>query len=224
VNAWADAAGSRRTRVKFCGITSIADALIAVEEGADAVGLILVPGSARALDVARAAAIAERVPPFVTRVALFKDAPADDVRSVLADAAIDMLQFHGDETPDYCMSFGRRFLRAVPMGALADEAAVARWLARFPGADGFVFDSHGGGASGGSGRVFDWTRVPAAPPRPVVLAGGLGAHNVAAAVRAVRPWAVDVSSGIESAPGIKDRAKMRAFIDEVHRAGTDHPP
>lgn len=210
-----------RTRIKFCGITSIGDAAMAIEAGADAIGLILVPGSPRALTIQQAAEIAVSVPPFVTRVALFRDAPASEVRAALALVAIDVLQFHGDESAEYCAQFGRSWIKAVPMGALADSAAVNLFLDRFSAASGFVFDSHGGQRSGGSGQGFDWSRVPAHCPRPVILAGGLKPENVAEAVRRVRPWAVDVSSGIESAPGSKDRAKMRVFISEVHRAGTD---
>jgi phosphoribosylanthranilate isomerase len=210
-----------RTRIKFCGITSVADAAAAADLGADAIGLILVPQSPRALPIARAAQIAQALPPFVTRVALFRDATAADVRAALTDIAIDVLQFHGDESPVYCAQFERSWIKAVPMGALTDAAALEAFLQDFRGASGFVFDSHGGGQSGGSGHTFDWGRIPVRCPRPVILAGGLMPGNVAAAVRSVRPWAVDVSSGIESAPGIKDHAKMRIFIDEVYRAGTD---
>ena len=211
---------TKRTRIKFCGITSRADAAAAAALGVDALGLILVPESPRALELGRAAAIANSVPPFVSRVALFRNAPASAVHAALTAVQVEMLQFHGDESPEYCAQFGRPWLKAVPMAGLADAATLDAFLLAFQMASGFVFDSHGGQRSGGSGEPFDWTRIPSPCPRPLILAGGLRPDNVAEAVRLVRPWAVDVSSGIESAPGIKDHAKMRIFIDEVHRAGT----
>lgn len=211
---------TQRTRIKFCGITSVEDAAVAAALGVDALGLILVPGSPRALDLGRAAAIADSLPPFVSRVALFRNAPAPDVFAALTAVQWDMLQFHGDESPEYCAQFGRPWLKAVPMAEFANGATLEAYLLAFQMASGFVFDSHGGQRSGGSGEPFDWSRIPPHRPRPLILAGGLRPDNVAEAVRQVRPWAVDVSSGIESAPGIKDHAKMRVFIDEVQRAGT----
>jgi phosphoribosylanthranilate isomerase len=210
-----------RTRIKFCGMTTVADALAAADMGVDAIGLIFVPESPRALDIERAARIADAMPPFVTRVGLFRDASAAQVREALTSVAIDVLQFHGDESPEFCAQFQRSWLKAVPMGGLADADAVNAYLESFAAASGFVFDSHGGTRSGGSGSAFDWSRVIEPCPRPLILAGGLTPGNVADAVRQVRPWAVDVSSGIESAPGIKDHAKMRVFVNEVYRAGTD---
>jgi phosphoribosylanthranilate isomerase len=210
-----------RTRIKFCGMTAVADALAAAELGVDAVGLIFVPESPRALDFERAARIANAMPPLLTRVGLFRNASVTHVRQALAHVAIDVLQFHGDETPEFCTQFGRSWMKAVPMGALPDADAVDTYIASYAAASGLVFDSHGGARSGGSGAVFDWLRLPRPCPRPVILAGGLNPENVADAVRQVRPWAVDVSSGIESAPGIKDHAKMRVFVNEVYRAGTD---
>ncbi len=210
-----------RTRIKFCGMTSVADALAATELGVDAIGLIFVPESPRALDVERAARIADAMPPLVTRVGLFRNASVTRVREALAHVAIDVLQFHGDETPEFCAQFERSWMKAVPMGALADADAVDAYLESYAAASGFIFDSHGGAGSGGSGATFDWLRLPRPCARPVILAGGLKPENVADAVRQVRPWAVDVSSGIESAPGIKDHAKMRVFVNEVYRAGTD---
>lgn len=211
----------KRTRIKFCGITTVDDALAAAGLGVDAVGMIFVPESPRALGLDRALQIGQALPPFVTRVGLFRNASVAEIRLTLAAGAIDVLQFHGDEPADFCAQFGRSWLKAVPMGALADATAVQAYLQEFSAAAGFVFDSHGGAHSGGSGRSFDWARVPGQCPRPVVLAGGLRPDNVAEAVACVRPWAVDVSSGIESAPGIKDHAKMLLFINEVHRVGTD---
>lgn len=211
---------TQRTRIKFCGITRVDDALAAVAMGVDAIGLIFAEGSTRRLDIDAGAAIAAALPPMVTRVALFRDAPVDVVRAVLAQVRVELLQFHGDESPAYCAQFDCAFVRAVPMGALADAAQLDTFLQHHRAADGFVFDSHGGARSGGSGAVFDWSRVPRLAPKPVILAGGLQPHNVCDAIVQVRPWAVDVCSGIESAPGIKDHAKMGAFVAEVRRAGT----
>jgi phosphoribosylanthranilate isomerase len=189
--------------------------------GVDAIGLIFVPESLRVLDIERAARIADALPPFVTRVGLFRNATGVQVRQALAEVALDVLQFHGDESQDFCAQFQRSWLKAVPMAGLADADAVNTYIESFAAASGFVFDSHGGTRSGGSGSAFDWSRILEPCARPVILAGGLKPENVADAVRQVRPWAVDVSSGIESAPGIKDHAKMRVFVNEVYRAGTD---
>lgn len=210
-----------RVRIKFCGVTKVADALAAAECGADAIGLIFVPTSPRCLDVARATQITAALPALVTRVALFRDAESAEVRDVLNRVAIDVLQFHGNESPAYCAQFGRPWLKAVAMGAITEADALARYLDQHRAASGFVFDSHGGARSGGSGHAFDWSRLPRDRVKPLILAGGLHPQNVREAIIAVRPWAVDVSSGIESAPGIKDHAKMRAFADEVSRARTD---
>jgi len=212
---------NQRVRIKFCGITRSEDALAAAECGADAIGLIFAEGSPRQLDTATAAAIAAAVPVFVSRVALFRDASPERVREVIHSVAIELLQFHGEESPDYCAQFNRPWLKAVPMGRLADSYAVRDYLRLHSAAAGFVFDSHGGTSSGGSGRQFDWSRLAELAPRCLILAGGLGPENVRAAIEQVRPWAVDVSSGIESAPGMKDHAKMRVFANEVHRARTD---
>lgn len=208
-----NAPGKARTRVKFCGITRPADADAAVQLGVDAIGLILAPGSPRFIDVAQAAIIRRRLPPFVQAVALFRDAPAETVRRALDELAPDLLQFHGDESPEYCASFGRRYLRAVPMRQGAD---LADWERRFAGAAALLLDAHGAGEQGGQGRTFAWGGIRAG--RPFVLAGGLTPANVGAAVRTARPYAVDVSSGVEQAPGVKDAAKMRRFIEEVREA------
>lgn len=199
--------------MKFCGMTRAADVDAAVGLGADAIGLILVPGSPRFIDVAQAAMIRRRLPPFVQAVALFRDAAADTVRRALDALRPDLLQFHGEESPEYCASFGWPYLRAVPMKQGAD---LADWERRFAGAAALLLDAHGAGEQGGSGRTFDWTAIRAS--RPFVLAGGLTPGNVGQAVRTTRAYAVDVSSGIEQAPGEKDVAKMRRFIEEVRKA------
>jgi phosphoribosylanthranilate isomerase len=207
-----------RTRIKFCGLTRVEDVQAAAAVGVDALGFIFAAGSPRCLDAAQIDALIAAVPIFVTPVALFRDNAPDDVAAVLARSS----RGGGDEPPAFCAGFARPWLKAVPMGALSD-AALTDFLASFAraGCTGFVFDSHGGAITGGSGRGFDWSRLPQAVPAPVILAGGLGPDTVADAVRRARPHAVDVSSGIESAPGIKDHAKMRRFADEVFRARTD---
>jgi len=202
-----------RTRIKFCGMTRPADAEAAVRLGVDAVGMVLAPGSPRFIQLRQAAIIRRRLSPFVQAVALFRDAPADEVKRALDELQPDLLQFHGEESPEYCGSFGRPYLRAVPMKGGAD---VGDWERRFAGATALLLDAHGAGEQGGQGRPFDWSAIRAT--RPFVLAGGLNAANVAQAVRLVRPFAVDVSSGIELSPGIKDEAKMQRFIEEVRKA------
>lgn len=202
-----------RTRVKFCGITREADAEAAVRLGADAVGLVLAPGSPRFIDLERAAIIRRRLPPFVQAVALFRNAAEGEVRRALDALRPDLLQFHGEESVAFCESFGWPYLRAVPMKQGGD---LAGWERRFASATALLLDAHGVGEPGGQGQTFDWGAIRA--QRPFVLAGGLEPGNVAAAVRQVRPYAVDVSSGIESTPGVKDEARMRRFIEEVRKA------
>ena len=203
----------RRTRIKFCGMTRPADADAAVRLGVDAIGLVLAPASQRFIRLEEAAIIRRRLPPFVQAVALFRNAVADEVKRALDELQPDLLQFHGDESPSFCASFGRPYLRAVPMKHGAD---LADWERRFAGAAALLLDAHGAGEQGGQGRAFDWSTIRSS--RPYVLAGGLTAENVAQAVRQVRPYAVDVSSGIERSPGLKDEAKMQRFIEEVRNA------
>jgi phosphoribosylanthranilate isomerase len=201
------------TRVKFCGITRAADADAAVRLGAWAVGLVLAPGSPRFLQLAPAAMIRGRLPAAVKAVALFRDATEATVRQAVAALAPDLLQFHGSEPPEFCAGFGLPYWRAVPM---QDEADLAGWERRFASAAALLLDAHAPAGAGGQGRTFDWGRIRAS--RPYVLAGGLTPDNVGEAVVRLRPWAVDVSSGIESAPGIKDEDRMRRFIEAVRRA------
>ena len=202
-----------RTRVKFCGMTREADIDRAVSLGVDAIGLILVPGSKRELSLPRAIELSARVPPLVTLVVLLADAPEAQVRAILAAMRVDLLQFHGNETDSQCKIYRRPFVKAVPMGD--DDAAVQ--LSRWPSAAGLVLDGHRRGELGGQGRRFDWSAALPRIAQPLVLAGGLDPANVAEAIAEVRPFAVDVSSGIESAPGIKDPERMEAFINEVNR-------
>jgi phosphoribosylanthranilate isomerase len=201
-----------RTRIKFCGITRPADADAAVRLGADAIGLVLAAGSPRFIELRQAAIIRRRLPPFVQAVALFRNAPAEAVRRALDELQPDLLQFHGEEGAEFCARFGRNYLRAVPMKGGVD---LAEWERRFAPAT-LLLDAHAKGEPGGQGQAFDWNAIRAS--RPFVLAGGLTPANVAQAVRAARPYAVDVSSGIESSPGVKDERKMQQFIEEVRKA------
>lgn len=207
-----------RTRVKLCGITRCEDALAAVSAGVDAIGLVFHAASRRHVAAEQAAAICRVLPPFVTAVGLFVDAEPERVREVLARVPLDLLQFHGAEAPEYCAAFGRPYIKAVPMRDTDDVSAYAR---RYPDARGLLLDSHGGGRIGGTGEAFDWQRIPSRLDRPLVLAGGLNPDNVAAAIRQTRPWAVDVSSGVEVSPGIKDNDLIQAFMHRV--TGTDNP-
>ncbi|PIQ38593.1 MAG: phosphoribosylanthranilate isomerase [Lysobacterales bacterium CG17_big_fil_post_rev_8_21_14_2_50_64_11] len=206
-----------RTRIKFCGVTRPGDARLAGELGVDAIGLIFAAASKRRVEVDSARSIAAALPPLVTTVALFMDNEPHLIERVLRVVRPHLLQFHGSETEIECQRWGMPYLRAIPMHGVDDPAA---FCARYPGATGFVFDSHRAGAAGGSGEAFDWTRIPAQMARPWLLAGGLGPDSVAAAIAAARPWGVDVASGIESSPGIKDGEKMLHFVQEVHRV--DH--
>lgn len=201
--------------IKICGITRSRDAEQAGRLGAHAVGLMFAAASPRLLDLERARAVIEAVPPFVTAVGVFMDNDPGEIETILAEIPLDLLQFHGSEASAECRRWGRRYLKAVPMSGIADPLA---YMARYPDAAGFLLDAHASGEAGGKGHRFDWGRVPPDNRRPVILAGGLNPGNVAEAVRAVRPAGLDVSSGVESAPGIKDPALMRTFIEEARRA------
>lgn len=207
-----------RCRVKICGITSIADAQIVSAAGVDAIGLVFYRKSKRNLEIAQAADICRALPPFVTSVGLFLDAEADFVREVLAAVPLDVLQFHGSETPEYCCQFSRPYMKAVGMKGLVEYGGFHAYADRYPDAQGFLVDSHAPGAAGGTGETFDWTQVPQDYSKPVILAGGLTPVNVAEAIRTSQVYAVDVSSGVESAPGIKDADKVAAFLAGVASA------
>ena len=202
------------TRIKICGLTRAQDVDAAVEAGADAVGLVFYPESARFVSLAQATELACRVPPFVTIVGLFVNASPETVRATLAALPIHLLQFHGDEDDAFCRQFGRPFLKAV---RVRPEIDMPRQLAAFPSAQAILLDAFVEGYGGG-GKTFDWTLVPDVLPKPIVLSGGLDAENVGDAIRRVRPLAVDVSSGVESGKGIKDVAKIRAFVKAVRHA------
>ena len=203
-----------RTRVKICGITRAQDARAAAEAGADAIGLVFYPQSPRFLSVERAAEIRDALPPFVQSVALFVNPDAAQVAQVLGRLHPGALQFHGDETPQFCAQFGVPWIKACRVRAGVD---LLEYLRPFSGATAWLLDSYVE-AYGGVGEKFDWSLVPEARERPLILSGGLERGNVAEAVRRLRPWGVDVSSGVESAKGIKDAAKIAAFIAEVRNA------
>jgi phosphoribosylanthranilate isomerase len=205
---------SERTRIKICGVSRPGDVEAAVEAGADAVGFVFHAASPRYVSLAAAAALARRLPPFVTPVGLFVNAPAAAIAAACAAIPSLVLQFHGDEGPDECAATGRAFMRAVRVAPGVDLLDFAR---RFSTAQALLLDAHGDGW-GGSGKVFDWSLVPRAVPHRLVLSGGLHAANVAAGIQALRPWAVDVSSGVESSRGVKDAAAIRAFCDAVREA------
>lgn len=206
-----------RVRIKFCGITRSEDAALAAALGVDALGFVFTAASRRAIDPVAAAGIVRGLPPLVNAVALFMDDDPAWIRQVISMVRPQLLQFHGNESAMDCAQYGIPYLKAVPMASVAD---VASYAARFPAAAGYLLDAHASGESGGQGARFDWRR-DLRLDRPLILAGGLDPENVGEAIRLVRPYAVDVSSGIESEPGIKDRAKMQAFVSAV-RATTNH--
>jgi phosphoribosylanthranilate isomerase len=203
-----------RTRIKICGITRPADALAAAHAGADAVGLVFYPPSPRYLSLERAREIRDALPPFVQTVALFVNADAAQISQVIGRVHPGMLQFHGEETPEFCAQFGLPFVKAC---RVKEGVSALEYLRPFSRAAAWLFDSHVP-EYGGVGESFDWSLVPAKAERPLILSGGLARENVAVAIRRVRPWGVDVSSGVESAKGIKDAARIAAFIAEVRNA------
>jgi phosphoribosylanthranilate isomerase len=202
------------TRIKICGITRAEDAMAVAASGADAIGLVFYAKSPRHASAEQAAQLAAVLPPFVTTVGLFVDADAAFVREVLRVVPLDVLQFHGDETPEYCAQFGRPYLKAIRVKAGVDLLQCA---AQFSTAQALLLDAYVAGVPGGTGATFDWGLIPRQLPLPVILSGGLDAENVAEAIERVRPYAVDVSSGVEVGKGIKDAAKVAAFVNEVKR-------
>ncbi|MHB8667371.1 MAG: phosphoribosylanthranilate isomerase [Burkholderiales bacterium] len=202
-----------RTRIKICGLTRADDARAAAELGADAIGLVFYAPSPRSVDAKQAQAIIAAIPPFVTVVGLFVDPARDQVEAVLRGCSLGLLQFHGDETPDFCRSFGLPYIKAARVGGGAD---LVQYLSRYHAAQGWLLDAYHDRLYGGTGQTFDWKLIPRDLAKPVILSGGLTPDNVGAALRQVRPWAVDVSSGVESGNGIKDAAKIAAFIAGVN--------
>ena len=206
-----------RTRIKFCGMTRAGDVRLASELGVDAVGFVFAGGGPRHVHVQEARMMRNALAPLVDVVALFMDNTVEEVRDVVRLVRPTLLQFHGGEDDAFCRGFGVPFLKAVAMGG-GQNPTTAMLRSRYPTAAGFVFDGHAHGTPGGSGKTFDWSRLPHDMDKPMLLAGGLEPGNVFDAVTAALPWGVDVSSGIESAPGIKDGERMRRFVEEVRRA------
>ncbi|MBC9741664.1 phosphoribosylanthranilate isomerase [Pseudomonas syringae pv. syringae] len=200
-------------RSKICGITRIEDALAAAEAGADAIGLVFYPKSPRAVTVLQARAIIAALPPFITTVGLFVNASRCELNETLDAVALDMLQFHGDETPDECDGYHRPYIKALRVKAGDDIAGVCR---TYRNARGVLLDTYVEGVPGGTGETFDWALIPDDLDKPVIVAGGLTSANVAQAIAQVRPYAVDVSGGVEKSKGIKDREKILAFMSAVH--------
>lgn len=207
-----------RTRVKICGITRLEDALCAASLGADALGFVFYPPSPRYVAVEQAVSILDRLPAFVTSTALFVNAMRNEVDSLLSATRIDLLQFHGDEDPDFCERFSRPYIKALRVHEGMDITAEA---ARYPGARAILLDAFVPGIPGGTGTRFDWQAIPRELAPRLVLAGGLAADNVAEAIREVQPFAVDVSGGVEAAKGIKDAEKIRHFMNEVNRVNAN---
>ncbi|NOG32176.1 phosphoribosylanthranilate isomerase [Halomonas sp. TBZ9] len=203
----------QRTRIKFCGLTRRQDVAAAVAMGVDAIGFVMWPDSKRAINVEQLAELAADVPAFVTRVGLFVDQPEDTIAACLP--YLDLLQFHGDEPADVCERYDRPWIKALRMRDGLDLTAAAK---RYGNASGLLLDAYRPGVPGGTGDTFDWSRIPANLTKPVILAGGLVADNAGYAVHRVAPYALDVSGGIESAPGIKDVTRMQAFVDAVQTA------
>ena len=223
---------TRRTRIKICGLTREADVDDAVAAGADALGFVLYAKSPRHVSAARAAALIARLPPFVTPVLLFVNASAAELQQAVAVVPHALLQFHGDETPEACRAAGRPFMRAVRMGTGSEQVDLLHFAGRYQGgsngsgalsATALLLDAHAEGY-GGSGKVFDWSQIPPSVPLPVVLSGGLSPANVTDGVLRVRPWAVDVSSGVESAKGVKSAELMRRFCVAVRAADEQLSP
>ena len=218
------------TRIKICGISRREDALHAVQLGVDAIGLVFYPPSPRAVDVPTAVEVVKSLPPFVTVVALFVDPTLQEVQRVVQAVPVDLIQFHGDESPQDCDrlslaagrtdGLARSYIKAIRMQDGTDVSAEAK---RYAGASALLLDAYRPGVPGGTGEAFEWSRVPADLDKPIVLAGGLNPGNVAQAIHQVRPYAVDVSGGVEvdGSKGVKDQAKMTAFVRAV-RAADQH--
>lgn len=203
-----------RVRVKICGITRVEDALSAVAHGADAIGLVFYEPSPRNVNIEQAIEIAQKIPAFVTIVGLFVNAEPEFIRSVTSRVKLDLLQFHGDETPQECACYGLPFIKAI---RVKSDTNLVQCAKDFSAARGLLLDAYTEGVAGGTGNVFDWKLIPADLEKPVILAGGLNAQNVALAVSQVKPYAVDVSGGVEVSKGIKDAAKIAAFMQQVYK-------
>jgi len=206
-----------RTRVKICGITCIEDARVAAVCGADAIGMVFYSRSPRAVNIEQAAEIASSLPAFVTAVGLFVNPNSHEVEQVLKQVPLDCLQFHGDESVDFCEQFNRPYIKAIRVHKDTDINALASQYTR---ARAVLLDTYVQNVPGGTGQSFDWNCIPVNCPKPVILAGGLSIENVGMAIDQVHPYAVDVSGGVEQSKGIKDQDKIRQFISEVNRIGS----
>ena len=203
-----------KTRIKFCGMTRYQDVQSAVSLGVDALGFVFVESSARNIDIETAVRLTKDIPPFIVKVGLFMNAQASEVKKIINKVNLNLLQFHGDEEEPFCDQFDMPYLKSVPM---VSTSSLDEFCHGYKSATGFLLDSHTKGEMGGSGKTFAWSKLSKNIDKPIILAGGLRPDNVAEAIRIVRPYAVDVSSGIEASKGIKDPAKMEQFIKEVHR-------
>lgn len=200
------------TKIKICGLTSVADADVAAELAVDAVGLVFYPPSPRNVEIDAAIAIARRLPPFTSIVGLFVDAEPAFVAAVLAELSLDVLQFHGAESEAYCQDFGRRYMKAIRMKPGVDPLAA---IDQYPSASAILLDAYQAGVAGGTGTQFDWRRVPQSSAKPIILAGGLDANNIADAIAQTQVYGVDVSGGVEQSKGVKSAQKMRDFVSAV---------
>lgn len=210
----------QRTRIKICGITREEDLLTAVEHGVDAVGFVFYEPSPRYVAPQRAAQLVAHLPPFVTSVGLFVNASEASIASTLSAVHVDLLQFHGEETADDCRRHGRPYIKAA---RVRPGLHLVEYASQFPDAQGLLLDAFVEGY-GGAGKSFDWSLIPPVLPLPVILSGGLDAQNVVQAIERVRPWAVDVSSGVEASRGIKDAAKIASFVAGVRDADSRRSP
>ncbi len=202
----------RNIKVKICGISRLSDAVFACEAGADAIGLVFYKPSSRCVDIATAKAIADGMPPFVQRVGLFVNADSAEIQRVLASVDLDLLQFHGEETPEFCESFKKAYIKAITMRPGLD---VVGKMAEYYGAKGFLLDTYHPQQAGGTGEIFNWDLFPQNSDKPLILAGGLTVDNVQQAIKTCKPYAVDVSGGVETEKGIKSTEKIRAFINKA---------
>lgn len=209
-----------RTRIKICGIREALHGVVAADAGADAIGLVFYRDSPRFVTPGAAANVVALLPPFVTSVGLFVDADEGKIHDALKSVRLDCLQFHGEETPEFCASFGIPYVRAVSMKPGVD---LLEYAGRFSSARALLLDAHVPGIPGGTGQTFDWSAIPRDLPMPVILSGGLSAENVGPAIETVRPWAVDVSSGVEASRGTKDPRKIVEFIRRVQREDAASP-
>ena len=202
-----------RVRVKICGITRFEDALSAVEQGADAIGLVFYDQSPRNVSIKQAVEIANHIPAFVSVVGLFVNAEPSFINEVISSAKVDLLQFHGDESSEECDSYSLPFIKAI---RVKSDTNLVQYAKEYSAAKALLLDAYTEGVAGGTGHVFDWNLIPKQLAKPIILAGGLKADNVAQAIQQVMPYAVDVSGGVEASKGIKDAAKIAAFMRQVY--------